>query len=111
MLLVETLLKIIFLNSQFVNPYNKDIDEAFEDYEAILESCTSRGEIRHVIDMECELYLPITLAVDTFERYLSFSRNDPQVLRIYADYINTMIPDWHDYASKLKREADSLTSD
>jgi hypothetical protein len=108
MLLAETALKIIFLNSVLVEPYASDVDAAVEDYEVLLHSCDNSEEILHIINLDKHLYLPMELTLDTYEKYLSLNRRNPNVLRKYAEYINIFIPEWNEYAEKLIKEAEAI---
>ncbi len=108
MILLEKALSIMFLDSEFVDAFTGDIENALEEYETSLAFCTSPGEIRDVISLDCDCFLPSALVIDTYEKFLSFRRDDSDVLRRYAEYIFSAIPDWSDYAQKLINEANNL---
>lgn len=107
-MLSEVALKIIFLKSEFVMSYITDLEKAYEDYELTLECCTSLNEIRETLELDIDTFMPVTYMVDTFEKYLSLNRNDTEILRYYAEYINALIPDWSDYSEQLLREARNI---
>jgi hypothetical protein len=93
------------MNSSFVEPYATDLDAAVQDYEEWLDKCESATQLKQVIQLDKEMILPVPLAVDTYEKYLKINRNDAEILKNYADYIDLLIPDWSDYAKKLEIEA------
>jgi hypothetical protein len=107
-MLLESFLNLVFLNSEFVEPYTKYLDHAIDEFEYQLEITRSSAQIREILSLEPDFYLPVPLMVDTYEKYLSLNRRDPEILRDYADYIDAIIPDWKDYAEKLTNEADGI---
>lgn len=107
-MLLEAFLTLVFLNSEFVEPYTKYADMAVLEFESLLESCQNPSELRQIILMDADFYLPVTLMVDTFEKYLSLNRKDATILRKYADYIDTLIPEWGDYSQTLNKEAEEI---
>jgi hypothetical protein len=108
MLLVEAALKLIFLNSSIVDSYTRYVDEAMDDYDEILEKTTNINQLREVLKLDKNFYMPVPLAVDTYEKYLTLNRRDASVLRDYAVYIEELIPDWKDYAEQLIKEAEDI---
>lgn len=96
------------MNSSFVEPYASDLDKAFQDFEDWLEPCNSATQLKQVIELDKEMVLPVPLAVDTYEKYLKLNRQDADILKSYAEYIDLLIPDWADYARKLELEASRL---
>ncbi|MFP4528227.1 MAG: hypothetical protein ACLFQX_06730, partial [Candidatus Kapaibacterium sp.] len=103
MLLAETALKIIFLNSVLVEPLATDLDEAVEQYEQLLPVTQNSEELLYIIGLDNYLYLPIELMLDTFERCMKLNRSNPDVLLKYAEYINIYLPELNEYAEKLIR--------
>ncbi|MFP4370512.1 MAG: hypothetical protein ACLFR2_13110 [Candidatus Kapaibacterium sp.] len=108
MILVEEALKLIFLNSDFVDAYSSSLDEAIADFEDALDFTTGISQLKEVLKLDRLHFLPISLAIDTYEKYLALNRNDTEILRNYADFINDLIPEWGDYADKLTKEADEI---
>lgn len=108
MFIIDTALTLLFLHSRYVEPYYAEIDQTIGDFEKSLDACFNPVELRWVLESGCVDILPVTIVVDTFEKYLTMNRTDPDMLRIYASYIKDMIPDWNDYSESLKKEADDL---
>lgn len=107
-MLIESALNLIFMNSIFVEPYASDLDRAIEDFEIWVESCNSASQLKQIIELDKNMVIPVPLTVDVYEKYLELHPKDAKMLKKYSEYINLLIPDWKDYADKLKKKAIKL---
>lgn len=108
MLLVESVLEILFLSSNLVEPDRKQIEEGILRFDARLKECTSLTELKEVIKFDFEYMLPVQMITRTFERYLELDRTNPNILKLYAEYIEIALPQWKSYAKSLLDEANKM---
>ena len=108
MLLAESVLKLIFLHSKLVDPLDVYVDQAVGDFEYMLGTCDSIEEINEVLRLEFDKYLPLSIVVDAYERFLTLKRENPIALRSFAEYLMRTLPEWEDYASVLIEEAEMI---